>query len=89
MYVNITRISSKGQIVIPAEIRKKLNIKPQDKFLIFEKDDSIIFNKISESTFEKTFDEIAEPFRKRAKELGITRGDVNRIVHKTRHEERK
>ncbi len=30
-------ITSKGQITIPAEIRKKINLGPQDKF-VFNKD---------------------------------------------------
>lgn len=84
MYINVAKISSKGQIVIPAEIRKALNIKPEDRFLVFGKDDRIVFKKISEEALEKSFDEIAEPFRKRAEELGLTRTDLEKAIREVR-----
>jgi len=41
--MNIVKTSSKGQIVIPAEIRKKLGIKPGQKVaLTLEKDKAVI-----------------------------------------------
>ena len=88
MYVDITKISSKGQVVIPSEIRKKLHIKPKDRFLVFGKDEEILFRKISEPK-EKTWEEITKPFRKRAKELGITRADVDKAIQEVRAEKRK
>lgn len=42
----LTKASSKGQIVIPADIRKKLNIKEGSIFGITAKDDMIILKKL-------------------------------------------
>jgi len=41
--INVTKISSKGQIVIPSEMRKDL--REGDEFLIIKDDDRIILKK--------------------------------------------
>lgn len=43
MDVAITKMSSKGQVVIPAEMRK--NIREGDKLLIIQNDDQLIMKK--------------------------------------------
>jgi AbrB family looped-hinge helix DNA binding protein len=42
----LTKASSKGQIVIPADIRKKLDIKEGSVFGITAKDDMIVLKKL-------------------------------------------
>lgn len=39
--MELAKVTSKGQITIPAEIRKKLHLKPGDKVLFIEEDDRI------------------------------------------------
>jgi len=39
--MELSRVSSKGQITIPIEIRKKLNLKEGDKVLFVEEDGNI------------------------------------------------
>lgn len=49
----LVKLSSKGQIVIPKNIRKKLKINPGDMVLITEKESSVLIEnpaKYSEST---------------------------------------
>ncbi|MBR9691412.1 AbrB/MazE/SpoVT family DNA-binding domain-containing protein [Candidatus Woesearchaeota archaeon] len=45
MDISITKISSKGQVVIPAEMRK--NLHEGDKLLIIQNEDQIIMKKAS------------------------------------------
>lgn len=40
--MEIAKITSKGQVTIPAEIRKKLNLKKGDKIVFVEEDGNII-----------------------------------------------
>ncbi|MCX7795039.1 MAG: AbrB/MazE/SpoVT family DNA-binding domain-containing protein [bacterium] len=40
--MEIAKVSSKGQITIPAEIRKKLNLKEGDKVLFIEENGKIV-----------------------------------------------
>ena len=41
--MEISKVTSKGQITIPIEIRKKLNLKTGDKVVFIEEGDKIIF----------------------------------------------
>lgn len=88
MEVEVSRISSKGQVVIPSSIREQLGIKPSDRFLVFGSEDTIVFKKISASAIKKSFEEITAPLAKRARELGITEEKVAVAVHKFRKEKR-
>lgn len=46
--MNIGKISKKGQIVIPKEIRDKFGIKPGDIIIFRIKDDKVILEKIKD-----------------------------------------
>ena len=59
-----TRATEKGQIVIPAELRKKYGIKKGTRIQVYEHDDHIVLNPLS-----------AEIIRKRLQKLrGIIKG---------------
>jgi AbrB family transcriptional regulator (stage V sporulation protein T) len=46
--VGITRIDSKGRVVIPKDVRRKLNIKPGEEFLVTEIDgDTIVLRRFN------------------------------------------
>ncbi len=47
MKVGMTRVSSKGQVIIPWDIRKAMNIKEGTKLMVFSTQDSIILQPIS------------------------------------------
>ena len=41
--MEISKVTSKGQIIIPIKIRKKLNLKTGDKVVFIDEGDKIIF----------------------------------------------
>ena len=45
--MELAKLTSKGQITIPQEIRKKLNLKQGDKVVFFEEDGKIYFQNSS------------------------------------------
>ncbi len=46
--VGITKVDSKGRVVIPKDVRKKLNIKPGEEFLVTEIDgDTIVLRRFN------------------------------------------
>ena len=87
--VAITRISTRGQIVIPKKIRDKIELKPGDHFMIFGYEDTIILKKIKIYDLKKEFKETAKKIRKKAIELGITEEIVQEEIAKYRNEKRK
>jgi AbrB family looped-hinge helix DNA binding protein len=78
------RVSSKGQIVIPAFLRKLMNIKEGDEFEIFGNEKAIVLKKIDKEALEKEFEEIVAPIRERVKARGITRNDLRSIIREVR-----
>ena len=46
--MGLTRIDSKGRVVIPKDVRRKLNIKPGEEFLVTEIDgDTIVLRRFN------------------------------------------
>ena len=43
--VEITSLSSRGQVVIPQNIRKRLKLGTGEKFIVVEREDTIILKK--------------------------------------------
>ncbi|MFA5319715.1 MAG: AbrB/MazE/SpoVT family DNA-binding domain-containing protein [Candidatus Omnitrophota bacterium] len=48
-----TIVTSKGQIVIPSKIRRRLNIKKGTKLYIEEKGDELILKAVTQAYFER------------------------------------
>lgn len=80
MEVEMTRISEKGQVVIPSILRKQMKIKKSDQFLVFGEGNTIILKKIEKPAIKKTFDEIAKPLREAAKKSQFSREDLNNLI---------
>ena len=70
---DIIKVSSKGQIVIPREVRKKLGVKGGEKFLVLTRDGDILLRKTKEPSLEET----GERIDKVIKEEGF---DVDKLV---------
>ena len=78
-----TVISEKGQIVIPAEVRKIFGIKAGDKFLVMGDKDVVILKSISAPPVGE-FDDLIAQARKQAERVGMKRSDVTEAVAKSR-----
>ncbi len=70
---DIIKVSSKGQIVIPREVRKKLGVKGGEKLLLLTCDGDILLRK----TRELSIGEIANKVGKTVKEESI---NVDKLV---------
>jgi len=92
MTIETTKMSSKGQIVIPQDIREEINAKEGTIFAILGSNDTIILKKIetpSKETLIKELTNIAREGRKRAEKLGIKESDIPDMVHRIRKEKNK
>jgi AbrB family looped-hinge helix DNA binding protein len=81
--VGITKISSKGQVVIPKDIRDKLNVKEGNLFVITEEDNSIFLKKIEPPKIN-TWRRATKPFKEAAKKSGFTKDDLGRLIKEAR-----
>ena len=85
MQVELTRISEKGQVVIPSSLRKEMGIKKSDQFMVFGEAGTVILKKIEMSAIKKTFDEITKPLQQAAKQVGLTKSDLKKAINDVRN----
>ena len=81
--VATTRMSSKGQIVIPETIRKRMNLNAGVQFIVVGEGDVVILKAISIPDMD-TFDTLIQQARQQAKSAGLQRADVTRAISKAR-----
>ncbi|MCX6750344.1 MAG: AbrB/MazE/SpoVT family DNA-binding domain-containing protein [Candidatus Pacearchaeota archaeon] len=81
--VNIAKISSKGQIVIPLEIREKMRLEEGNLLIISDSDDSICMKKI-ELPKIKSWGETTKPFRDAARKSNFSNEDLNKLIEESR-----
>ncbi|MBI2208199.1 AbrB/MazE/SpoVT family DNA-binding domain-containing protein [Candidatus Woesearchaeota archaeon] len=81
------KMSSRGQIVIPQDIRKELKASEGTIFSVVSAKDAIILKKLSTPSKEELIKEIgaiALEGRKRAEKLGIKESDVPELIQRVR-----
>jgi AbrB family looped-hinge helix DNA binding protein len=78
-----TKMSSKGQVVIPEDIRKKLGLQNGCQFLVLGEKDAVILKSISAPS-KKEFSSLITKARKEAKKAGLRSKDISEAVKKVR-----
>jgi AbrB family looped-hinge helix DNA binding protein len=78
-----TKMSSKGQVVIPEGIRKRLGLKTGAQFVVVGEKDVVILKAISTPSMED-FDALIAEARRQAKKAGMKRSDIAAAVAKAR-----
>jgi AbrB family looped-hinge helix DNA binding protein len=81
--MNLAKISANGQITVPVEIRKKLNLKEGDKILFFERNNGeVVINNASATAIINA----QKAFEGAAKDFGVkSEDDVQRLVDEVRY----
>lgn len=78
-----TKMSSKGQIVIPEDIRKRLGLKPGAQFVVVGQKDVVILKTITQPSMNE-FDQLISEARKHAKKAGLKKTDITTAIQKVR-----
>ncbi len=81
--VATTKLSSKGQVVIPENIRKKLKLEAGVQFVVLGDKDVVILKKISPPTVDE-FSSLIREARKTAKQVGLKKSDIEIAIKKVR-----
>jgi antitoxin PrlF len=85
--VEITTMSSKGQVVIPADIRDGMGLASGTKLMIMTDGDNLLLKPVQTPKME-AFRALVERSRRWAKETGLRKNDVPKLIRKVRHESR-
>ena len=81
--VSTTKMSSKGQVVIPENIRKQLNLKEGAQFVVLGEKDVVILKNITPPSIDE-FDDLIAMARKKARKAGIKKSDIKDAILKVR-----
>jgi len=83
-----TKMSSKGQVVIPEEIRKSLRLKEGDQFVVLGRGDTVILKSITPPSIDQ-FGNLLSEIRVQAKKAGIKKSDLKASIAKVRRNKNK
>ena len=81
--VSTTKMSSKGQVVIPENIRRNLNLKAGTQFIVIGDKGVVILKSITPPSIEE-FDELITKARQDGKKAGIKKADIAEAIIKVR-----
>ncbi len=83
MTVATTRLSSKGQVVIPEPLRDELGLKPGAQFVVTGERDVVILKVVSAPAVSD-FSKLVARVRRQARRARVKKADVARIARKVR-----
>jgi AbrB family looped-hinge helix DNA binding protein len=81
--VELTTLSSKGQLVIPASIRADLKISGGAKFAVVSDGENILLRRVEQPKLE-TFKRLIQRSRSYARQAGLKKSDVQKAIRKVR-----
>lgn len=84
MALELTRLSAKGQVVIPTEVRRKMGLKEGTRFLVIGLEDVIVLRRLQLSEEKLRLKKLLAEARFSAKTHGLSEKEVERLVHAVR-----
>jgi len=81
--VATTKMSSKGQVVIPEEVRNRLGLKTGSQFVVVGERDVVILKNVSPPSLAD-FDSLIARARKQARQAGLKRSGITSAIKKSR-----
>lgn len=85
---NLARMTSKGQITMPKNIRDKINAHKGDYFLFELRGANKVEIKKAELSPSEKFEKVAQRIEKKFKEHGVTRKDVEEAIEWARKQKK-
>lgn len=78
-----TILSSKGQVVIPENIREAMGLEPGVQFVVVYQGDSIMLKVISEPSMKK-LKTLRDKVRRQAQKVGLSEADIQNAILESR-----
>jgi AbrB family looped-hinge helix DNA binding protein len=79
-----TRVSSKGQVVIPEAVKKAAGVREGEDLLVVAIGDTIVMKKLSAVTFQ----EVAKPIWRTVRAMGLSGEDLDELMEEAKAEAR-
>ena len=78
-----TKMSSKGQLVIPEEIRNRLGLKPGSQFVVVGDKDTVILKAVVPPSMDD-LDDLIKEAKKQARQAGLKQSDISAAIARVR-----
>ena len=78
-----TKLSTRGQVVIPEEIRNRLGLEPGAQFVVIGEGDVVVLKTVKPPRLED-LKPLLDKVQKAAQAAGVTPEDVERVIREVR-----
>lgn len=85
--IDITSVSSKGQVVIPRIFRKNLGIETGTQLLVLSDGVNLLLKPMEEPKLD-TFKRLINESRRYARDAGLKRENISQVIRKVRNASR-
>lgn len=82
-HIATTKMSSKGQVVIPENIRQRLGLKAGSQFIVIADDEAIVLKPVSAPDMSQ-FGELLAEARRQARRAGVRKSDIDDAIRVAR-----
>jgi bifunctional DNA-binding transcriptional regulator/antitoxin component of YhaV-PrlF toxin-antitoxin module len=80
METDLIKMSPKGQLVVPQEIREKQGFLPGDRFVGFQVKDGVFFKKVKIPDVKLEFEKLSKEIEKQFKKQKVEMKDVEKAI---------
>ncbi|MBS3122229.1 AbrB/MazE/SpoVT family DNA-binding domain-containing protein [Candidatus Woesearchaeota archaeon] len=80
MDIDLVKMSPKGQLVVPQEIREKGGFASGDRFVPFPIKGGVLFKKVKIPDVNSEFENLSSEIEKQFKKQGVSPNDVDEAV---------
>jgi AbrB family looped-hinge helix DNA binding protein len=84
MSLDFTRLSEKGQIVVPSEVRKKMKLTEGTRFVILGFKDTIVLRKLELSEERLRLKRLLARSREKAEKVGFSEREIQKLLDSSR-----
>ncbi len=82
--IEVVNLSSKGQLVIPKNMRNEMGLNPKEKFILVNDKDTIILKRIKEDELKTRMKSLMKTFTAEFKKARITQEDFVKEIKAVR-----
>ena len=85
--IDVVTVSSRGQVSIPADVRRDLGLEEGAKLLVVSKGDNILLKKVDESFIDKSLEDVLKPMWEDARNAGLDEEDAGSLIYEHRQKD--